>query len=157
MIRAAIAVVSLFLAWPCPGPPHSNQVQEEQAAAFQPVWYFAGQVRVNGKRLKRGLFEVFAPNDDLTCCGKLIKASRTDKHGHFLVEPLSAGKYFAKFKTCNSDEVVSFSIKQDYKRCNGLHLEIKILPDGKSTLQQYVDVDYDQKECSEEDAACYRK
>ncbi len=157
MDRTVRALIFLFTIWPCTGYSQSNHAQPQQSEEFQHVWCFAGQIRVQGKRLVRKPFEVFTPKADLTCCGELIKSSTTDEHGHFLVEPLSAGNYYAKFQSRNSEEIVGFAVKQNYKQCDWSHLEIKILLGGKTTMQEYADVDYDKKNCNEDDPACYRK
>ncbi|MGB8886288.1 MAG: hypothetical protein WCC87_06160 [Candidatus Korobacteraceae bacterium] len=157
MSRTALAVIVLFAVWPCSAHSQSAESQAQQPGEFQQVWCFAGQIRVNGKRLTRQPFEVFAAKDNLACCGELIKSSRTDEHGHFLVEPLLAGKYYAKFENRSSEEIVSFAVRQNYQKCDWSHLEIKFLPDGKSTMQEYADVDYDKKNCNQDDPACCRK
>ncbi len=78
--------------------PRWTKAQKYAAEGFKPVDCFAGQGRVHGKRIVRQPFSVLATNDDMKCCGKLLKSARTDEHGHFLIEPMSEGEYFAQFE-----------------------------------------------------------
>jgi hypothetical protein len=89
--------------------PQSNQAEAMMARwkksqtyaseGFQPFSCFAGQVKVEGKRLRQQPFSLFAPDQNTKCCGALLKSGRTDQHGHFLVEPLHEGRYFVRFES----------------------------------------------------------
>jgi hypothetical protein len=124
---------------------------------FEPVACFAGQVKIEGKRLSQQSFSLFAPNQDRKCCGTLLKSARTDRHGHFLLEPLPEGRYFAMFKTSGSDDLVSFAVVQGYERCDGTHLEINFSKSGKGTIQDHVDINDSGEVCQEYEPDCYRK
>jgi hypothetical protein len=157
MKRTAIAVAVLLAALLRPGHSQSRRSEGEELDGFQGIWCFAGQVKVEGKRLSGQPFSVFAPKDDMTCCGEILKNSATDKHGHFLVEPLSKGNYYAKFTSRKSEEIVGFAVKKSYEKCDSSHLEIGILSDGKTTMQEYADIDDSWEGCSEYQPQCYRK
>ena len=131
--------------------------QTYASEGFAPVSCFAGQVKVEGKRLSRQPFSLFAPNQDRKCCGTLLKSMRTDQHGHFLAEPLPEGRYFAKFKSKDSDDLVSFSVVETYERCYGTHLEINFSKAGKGTIQDYIDINDSGDDCKEYEPHCYRK
>ena len=75
------------------------KAHEYTAKGFHPVDCFAGQVRVRQKLLSRESLTVFRPNAEMKCCGETVKNARTDSHGHFVVEPLAEGGYFAQFET----------------------------------------------------------
>jgi len=164
-MRGAIYVV--FLVWATALYPQSNQLdatmarlKRSQAYAsegFEPVYCFAGQVKVAGKRLSREIFSVFAADQERKCCGTLLKTARTDQHGHFLIEPLPEGRYFAKFKTNGSDDLVSFAVVEGYERCDGTHLEINFSKVGKGTIQDHIDIDDSGEPCREYQPHCYRK
>jgi hypothetical protein len=137
--------------------PRLRKAQNYAAEGFEPLDCFAGQVRVQRKRLSRQSFTVFRPNTDMKCCGEKIAAGRTDAHGHFLVEPLSEGEYFTVFDSKGTKYAMNFSVLQAYQRCDGSHVEINFSTVYQSSLQRYIDVDYSEKDCSEDDAGCYRK
>ena len=124
---------------------------------FEPISCFAGQVKVEGKRLARRPFSLFAPDERQKCCGTLLKSAKTDQHGHFLVEPLPEGRYFVKFKSKSSDDLISFAVVQSYKRCDGTHAEINFSKTGKGTIQDHVDIDDSGDDCEEYEPHCYRK
>lgn len=137
--------------------PHMAKAQEYAAKGFFPLDCFAGQVRVRGKRLSRQSFTLFRPIAELKCCGEKIAVGRTDAHGHFVIEPLSGGEYFGVFDSEETNYTVRFAVIQSYQRCDGTHVELKFSAANQCSLQTYADVDYNEKDCSEEDAACYRK
>jgi hypothetical protein len=118
---------------------------------------FGGQVRVNGKRLTFRPFEILAPNEGGTGCGNLVRKGKTDQHGHFLIEPLGAGEYYARFDDRGVEEVVGFTLLHNYDKCDAGHVEIKFLPDGRSTIQQDIEVDVDLSDCDPEEAYCFRR
>ncbi len=124
---------------------------------FHQVYCFGGQVRINSKRLTFRSYEILLPKEDGSCCGGSVRKGKTDQHGHFLVEPLEAGRYYARFDTRGPEEVVGFRVLQNYDKCNAGHVEISLLPDGRSTVQQYIDLDVDLSDCDPEEAACYRR
>lgn len=100
---------------------------------------------------------MFAPDQGRKCCGTLLKNARTDQHGHFLVEPLPEGRYFAKFKPNGSDDLVSCAVVQSYERCDGTYLEINFSEDGKVTIQDHIDIIDSGEDCQEYEPHCYRK
>jgi hypothetical protein len=134
-----------------------KKAQIYASEGFEPISCFAGQVKIKGKRLSREPFSLFAPDQDQKCCGTLLKSARTDQHGHFLVEPLAEGRYFAKFKSKGSDDLVSFAVVQSYERCDGTHAEINLAKTGKGTIQDHVDINDSSEDCEENEPDCYRK
>lgn len=162
------ALFAVFLASATLVYPQSNQTdammarwkkaQTYASEGFQPVSYFAGQVRVTGKRLEQQPFSLFVPDENRKCCGALFKTARTDQHGHFLVEPLREGRYFAKFKSDGSNDLlVSFAVVESYERCDGAHLEINFSKTGKGTIQDHVDINDSGEDCQASEPQCYRK
>ena len=161
------AILAVFLLFTTAVYPQSNQsdammvrwrkAQTYASEGFEPISCFAGQVKVERKRLSRQPFSVFAPGQDKKCCGALLKSARTDEHGHFLVEPLSEGRYFAKFNSNGSDDLVSFAVVESYERCDGTHLEINFSKTGKSAIQDHVDINDSGEACKEYEPHCYRK
>ncbi|HZP22269.1 MAG TPA: hypothetical protein VFB04_02410 [Terriglobales bacterium] len=137
--------------------PRMAKAQEYAARGFRPLDCFAGQVRVRGKRLSRKSVTVFRPNAEMKCCGEKITSGRTDAHGHFVIEPLPEGEYFAQFTSKSDRYTVSFAVIRGYQRCDGTHIEINFSAANECSLQTYAGVDYDERDCSEHDAACYRK
>ena len=135
----------------------TSQAQKYASEGFEPISCFAGQVRVEGKRLSRQPFSLFVPDQEPKCCGALLKSAQTDQHGHFLVEPLPEGRYFAKFKSNGSDDMVSFGVVQSYERCDGTPLEIKLSKAGKATIQDHIDINDSGEPCEESQPHCYRK
>lgn len=134
-----------------------KKAQAYSSEGFEPVFCFAGQVKIETKRLSRQPFWVFAPDQDRKCCGTLVKSARTDQHGHFLIEPLPEGRYFAKFKANGSDDLVSFAVTESYERCDGTHLEITFSKAGKATIQDHIDIDDSEEGCQAYEPQCYRK
>jgi hypothetical protein len=164
MKGAIFAVLLLSATAVCPqsNPPDAMMARWKKAQAyasegFEPVACFAGQVKVEGKRLSQQQFSLFAPDQDRKCCGTLLKSARTDQHGHFLVEPLPEGRYFAKFRSDGSDDLASFAVVQSYERCDGTHLEINFSKTGKATIRDHVDINDSGEECQEQEPQCYRK
>ncbi len=49
---------------------------------------------------------------------------QTDSHGHFVIEPLSEGEYFAQFEGKGIEYTVSFAVMQDYARCGAGFVEL---------------------------------
>jgi len=134
-----------------------KKAQTYASQGFQPIMCFAGQVKIAGKRLSRQPFALFSPDQDRKCCGALLKGARTDQHGHFLVEPLQEGRYFAKFQSRGSDELVSFAVVENYDRCDGTHLEIDFSKNGKLRVQDHIDINDSGEPCQESEPDCYRK
>jgi hypothetical protein len=118
---------------------------------------FAGQVRIRGKKLKEQPFSVFVPNAEMKCCGRLVKSARTDGHGHFLLEPMDEGEYFAQFEFKGVQYVANFAIIDTYQRCDGTHAEIDFSDTNKTKIQSYVDINDSGEECQESEPKCYRK
>jgi hypothetical protein len=77
--------------------------------------------------------------------------------GHFLVEPLPEGRYFAKFKSNGSEDLVSFAVVRSYDRCDGSHLEINFSKAGKATIQDHIDINDSGEPCQASEPLCYRK
>jgi hypothetical protein len=134
-----------------------TKAQTYASEGFEPVYCFAGQVKVAGKRLSRQPFALFAADQKRECCGELLKSEQTDQHGHFLIEPLPEGRYFVKFKSNGSDDLVSFAVVESYKRCDGAHLEINFSKAGKGTIQDHIDINDSGEPCEEYEPQCYRK
>ena len=73
------------------------------------------------------------------------------------MEPLPEGRYFAKFKSKGSDDLVSFAVVQSYEWCDGTLLEINFSKTGKGTIQDHVDISDSGEDCQEYEPQCYRK
>jgi hypothetical protein len=123
---------------------------------FTSIKCFAGEVRVDGKRLTFQSYEVVLSSEKGECCGGVVRKGKTDQHGHFVIEPLQAGTYYAKFNSRGREDIVGFRVSS-YDKCRGGHVEIKFLPDGTSTIQQYLDLDVDMSDCDPEQASCFRR
>jgi hypothetical protein len=137
--------------------PRWTKAQKYAAAGFQPIDCFAGQVRVRGKRVTRQPFSVFSPNDNLKCCGTLVKSSRTDEHGHFFVEPMSDGEYFAQFEFKGVQHTTNFAIVQSYAHCGSEFVEINFSDPNKAQLKESVAINDSGEECGENEPQCYHK
>ncbi len=157
MQRKAILAAIFFIGASCARAAHGTQTGTGDTEHFHQPSCFAGQVRVNGKRLAFRSFEILEPNQNGSCCGKFVRKGKTDQHGHFLIEPLDAGQYYAKFNNRSNVEVVGFSVLHSYDKCDAGHLEIKFLADGRNTVQEYVDLDVDLSDCNPEEAYCFRR
>ena len=153
----AILAAILFFGSSCAEAAQVNQTGTGTTEHFHQVSCFAGQVRVNGKRLTFRSFEILEPENEGTCCGKLVRKGKTDQHGHFLVEPLDAGQYYAKFNNRSNEEVIGFRVLHRYDKCEAGHLEIKFLADGRNTFQEYIDLDVDLSDCDPEEAYCFQR
>ena len=162
------ALLAVFLVCATAVYPQSNQpdatmarwkkAQKYASEGFQPISYFAGQVKVEGKSLRQQPFSLFAPDQNAKCCGALLKSGRTDQHGHFLIEPLPEGRYFAKFGSDGPhDLVIRFAVVDSYERCDGTHLEINFPKSGESTIQDHVDINDSGEPCQASEPQCYRK
>ena len=135
-----------------------RKAQQYASEGFTPVDNFAGQVRVGSKRLSRQPFSVFAANGEMKCCGKLVASGQTDAHGHFFVEPLAEGRYFAKFEANDGEHLASVAVMQSYDRCSGAtHVEIDFLNPKKPTIQTFVDIIDSGEPCKEGEPQCFRK
>ena len=137
--------------------PHWTKAQKYAAAGFQPIDCFAGQVRVRGKRIVRQSFSVFAPDGDMKCCGGVVKTARTDEHGHFFVEPMAEGEYFAQFELKGVRYTTNFAIIESYRRCDGTHVEVDFSDANKAKIGSFVDIDDSGEPCRESEPQCYRK
>jgi hypothetical protein len=165
-VKFSILVPLLLLGVPCiaqePSPSHesyrhSTQAQKYAAKGFEPLDCFAGQVKIRGKRIKEQPFSVFLPNGDTKCCGTLLKSGRTDEHGHFLLEPMQEGEYFAQFEFKGVQYITNFAVIDSYQRCDGTHVEIDFSDAKKAKIQSFVDI-YDSGEaCRASEPQCYRK
>lgn len=133
------------------------KAQQYAAKGFHPLDCFAGQVRVRQKRLSRQSFTVLRPNAEMKCCGETVKNGRTDSHGHFVIEPLAEGEYFARFESKGIEYTVSFAVMQNYDRCGAEGVELNFSAVNQCAVRTFVAVDGDEKNCSEDDPACYRK
>ncbi len=138
--------------------PRWTKAQKYAAEGFKPLDCFAGQVKVRGKRVTREQFSVFLPDDDKKCCGTLVKSARTDEHGHFLVEPMREGEYFAQFQFKGVEHVASFAIIEPYDRCNGSdYVQINFSEPSKAQIQESIWINDSGRECRENEPQCYRK
>jgi len=138
--------------------PRWAKAQKYVGTVFQPIDCFAGQVKVHGKRVTRQPFSVFSPNGNMKCCGTLVKATRTDEHGHFLVEPMQEGEYFAQFSFRGAEHAVGFAIIETYARCEGSdYVQINFLEPNKAQIQESMWINDSGEECREDEPQCYRK
>ena len=134
------------------------KAQKYVGTAFQPIDCFAGQVKVRGKRVTREPFSVSLPDSNKKCCGTLVKRTQTDEHGHFLVEPMREGEYFAQFQFKGVEHVVSFAIVDTYDRCGGSdYVQINFLEPSKAQIQESIWINDSGEECRENEPQCYRK
>jgi hypothetical protein len=134
-----------------------KKTQAYASQGFEPVSCFAGQVKVQGKPLSRQPFSLLTPDADMKCCGKSLRNGQTDRHGHFLIEPLAEGRYFAKFKSGDSDEVAGLAVVHSYERCGSTHIEINFSKAGKAIVQDIIDINDWGEDCKEYEPQCYRK
>src|SRR5215472_14994514 len=158
----AILFVSATAAHQQSNQPEPTNVRWKKAQAyasegFQAVSCFAGQVKVRGKRFSRHPFALFAADQDRKCCGALVKSGQTDQHGHYLIEPLPEGRYFAKFPYKGSDDLVRYAVVEDNQSCGPTHLEINFSAAGKGTIQDFIDLNDSGEGCKEYEPQCYRK
>jgi hypothetical protein len=158
----AVLLVSTTAAYQESNQPDATMVRWKRAQAFalegfEPVSCFAGQVKVRGRRVSRQPLSLFAVDREMKCCGTLLKSAQTDQHGHFLIEPLPEGRYFAKFQYKGSDNLVSFAVVEGYQRCGSTHLEINFSAAGKRKIQDYIDINDSGEDCKDSEAHCYRK
>ena len=137
--------------------PRMAKAQQYAAKGFHPIDCFAGQVRLRGKRLAGQPFTIVRPNAEAKCCGEVIKSGRTDSHGHFLVEPLGEGEYFAQFDSKGTQYRMNFAVIESYPRCQGTHVELNFSAPNECLVQTYADLDDSETNCSEDSPACYRK
>jgi hypothetical protein len=137
--------------------PHWAKAQKYAAEGFKPVDCFAGRVRVRGKKVTKESFSVFQSDPDKKCCGPLVKSGRTDEHGHFFVEPMQEGTYFARFEFKGIQYTEHFAVINNYQRCDGTHVEIDFSDASTATLRSYVDINDSDESCRESEAQCYRK
>jgi hypothetical protein len=137
--------------------PRWARAQKYAAKGVEALDCFAGQVRIQGKKVKEQPFSVFVPNAEMKCCGRLVKRGQTDDHGHFLVEPMDDGEYFAQFELKGVPYVANFAIISSYHRCDGTHVEIDFSETNRARIQSYVDINDSGEECQENEPRCYRK
>jgi hypothetical protein len=138
--------------------PRLAKAQKYDSEGFTPIDCFAGQVMVRRKRIMRGAVSVFQPDDGQKCCGTLVKSARTDKHGHFFVEPLREGEYFAKFQFGGVEHTASFAILESYDRCGGNDfVQINFSDPNKAHIQESIWINDSGEECEENEPQCYRK
>jgi hypothetical protein len=133
-----------------------DKAKKYDSEGFKPIDCFAGQARVRGKRNKRESFSIFLPDKNRKCCGTLVRSARTDEHGHFFVEPLAEGEYFAQFRYKGVQQIASFAILKSYDRCGGSdYVEINFSEPNSAHIQESIVVDGD--ECEENEPRCFRK
>ena len=138
--------------------PRWAKSQKYVGTGFEAIDCFAGQVKVRGKRITRQPFSVFSPDGNMKCCGTLVKSARTDEHGHFLVEPMQEGKYFAQFQFRGVEHVVSFAIIETYDRCGGSDfVQINFMEPSKKQIQESIWINDSGEDCQENEPQCYRK
>jgi len=134
-----------------------TKAQKYLATGFEPIDCFGGWVRVKGKPLKRQSFSVFSPNSEMKCCGTLVKSERTDDHGHFLVEPMQEGEYYAQFDSNGSQYVTNFAVVLSYQRCEASHVELNFSDTHEVEIQSFMDIDDSGQECQPTQPNCFRK
>jgi hypothetical protein len=137
--------------------PRWAKAQKYAAEGFEPLDCFAGQVRVRGKKVTREQFSVFLPDPSKKCCGPLVKSLRTDEHGHFLVEPMQEGEYFAEFEFKGVWYTENFAIINSYRRCDATHVVVDFSDANTAKLQSYVDINDSDEPCRQSEPQCYRK
>jgi hypothetical protein len=138
--------------------PRVAKAQKYTSEGFTPVDCFAGQVKVRGKRVTRESFSVFLPDENKKCCGATVKTAQTDEHGHFLVEPMEEGEYFAQFHFKGVEHIASFAIFEGYKRCGGSdYVQINFSDPDKAQIQESISINDSGRECEENEPQCYRK
>ena len=138
--------------------PALGESAEIRLGRVTPIDCFAGQVKVRGKRIMRQPVSVFLPDDNQKCCGTLVKSARTDEHGHFFVEPLREGEYFAQFQFRGAEHVASFAIVESYDRCGGSdYVQINFSDPNKAHIQESIWINDSGRECAENEPQCYRK
>ncbi len=137
--------------------PRWAKAQKYAAKGVAALDCFAGQVRIRGKKLKERPFSVFVPNAEMKCCGRRVNRAQTDDYGHFLVEPMDEGEYFAQFEFKGVPYVANFAIISSYQRCDGTHIEIDFSDTNKAKIQSYVDINDSGEECRQDEPQCYRK
>lgn len=160
---SAALVLTLFLP-PTAGHSQDNEAilrrwkmaQQYAKAGYTPIDCFAGQVRLgNGRRLSRGAFSVNKP--DGSKVGSSV-TSETDKHGHFVIEPLAAGEYVARFLFKGRAYVSKFAVMESYESCSGsAHIEILLSEHGSGTIRTFVDIDDSGESCVESQPNCFRR
>jgi hypothetical protein len=124
---------------------------------FTPVNCFAGQVRIRNRRLARQSFSVFNATNALQCCGTQVASGKTDIHGHFFVEPLAVGRYFAEFAAKDGKHQISFAIRKAYLRCSEVgRIEVNLLNPKKRTLEEFVDINDSGEPCIDGEPQCFR-
>ena len=156
-IALLLATVCSFGQEQSPLPPRWTKAQKYVGTGFQVVDCFAGQVQIRGRKLRKQPFALFVPKPDNYCCGTVLKRGQTDAHGHFLVEPLEEGKYFARFQQNGVEYTAKVAVIDSYQRCDGTHVEIDFLDRTKAKLQSYVDIDDSGEPCRETEPRCYRR
>jgi len=138
--------------------PRLAKAQKYDSEGFTPIDCFAGQVKVRGKRVARELFSVLLPDDNKKCCGTIVRNARTDKHGHFLVEPMGEGEYYAQFHFKGVEHLASFAILEGYNRCDGSdYVRINFSDPKEAQVQEYIWINDSGRECEEYEPQCYRK
>ncbi|MGA7686185.1 MAG: hypothetical protein WCC32_18825 [Terriglobales bacterium] len=134
------------------------KAQKYDSDGFTPIDCFAGQAKVRGKRIMQESLSIFVPDGNQKCCGALVKSTRTDVHGHFFVEPLREGEYFAQFQFKGVKHVAGFAILESYDRCGESdYVEINFSDPAKAHIQESVWINDSGEECSENEPQCFRK
>ena len=134
-----------------------TMAQKYAAEGFKPVDCFAGQVKIRGKRLAMQPFTVFKTNAEMKCCGSVVKSGWTDRHGHFFVEPMEGGEYFAQFSYKGVQYATSFAVLQSYAQCGTEYVEIDFSELDKARVQTYFFIDDSGEPCEPAEPRCFRK
>ena len=138
--------------------PRLAKAQKYASEGFTPIDCFAGQVKVLGKRIMREPVSVFLLTDNQKCCGTLVKSARTDQHGHFFIEPLREGEYFARFQFRGVEHVASFAVVESYDQCGGNdYVQINFSEPNKANIQESIWINDSGRACAENEPQCYRK
>jgi hypothetical protein len=158
LLLIAVSIIAQEQAQPRDPNPRWTKAQKYSAEGFHPIDCFAGVVKVQRKRVTRQSVSVFAPNAEKKCCAHLVKNTRTDDHGHFSVEPLEEGEYFAKFEYKGAQYVADIAIIRGYERCSEVgHIEITFTDVDKAKIQSFVDINDSGDECQASEPNCFRK
>jgi hypothetical protein len=138
--------------------PRWAKAQKYAEEGFKSVDCFAGQVKVRRKRIALEPYSIFLPDGSRKCCGTLVRSARTDKHGHFVVEPLQEGEYFAQFHFKGIEHIASFAVLASYDQCGeSPYVQINFTEQSKARIQESIWINDSGQPCEENEPQCFRK